>query len=167
MDNASKSSLVKILQKEFVRRKLIQYFESKGYDNFKVNPYPPSIVDIMERVDILNGIVEINHSLEDVNIQTNDIKLGWNLFVLGNKRAFLGYTTHQSLIEVETAGGQAAPYNGPITVKQLVEWMVEAIGESSKLSDIYDSNNKAQNNNNSIAGMARPNKAIPNLNKIS
>jgi hypothetical protein len=163
MDNTTKSTLVKTLQKEFVRRKLVQYFESKGYDNFQVNAYPPSIVDIMERIDALNGIVEINHNLEDVNIQNNDIKLAWNLFVLGNNRAFLGYTTHQSLTEVETAGHQAVQYNGPITIKQLVEWMVDTIGESSKLTEIYDNNSKAQNN--STLGMTTNKSTIPSFNK--
>ena len=164
MDNISKSSLVKILQKEFIRRKLVQYFESKGYDNFKVNAYPPNIADIMERIDALNGIVEVNHNLEDVNIQNNNIKLAWNLFVLGNKRAFLGYTTHQSLTEVESAGNNIIAYSGPITIKQLVEWMVESIGESTKLSEIYDSHNKAQNNRN-ISGLTAPKRTIPNFNK--
>lgn len=166
MDSASKSSLVKILQKEFVRRKLIQYFESKGYDNFLVNPYPPNLMDIMERVEELGGLIEVKYSLRDVNIQNNNIKVEWNLFILGNQRAFLGCTTHGSLIDLETSINNKVPYDGPISVKNLVEWIVDSLGSSNKLSEIYDAYSESQKDS-PVSALSGTNKTIPNFKKIS
>ena len=164
MDNTTKSTLVKTLQKEFVRRKLVQYFESKGYTNFLVKPYPPTLMDMVDRIDILEGIVEVEHALDDINMQSNAVTVAWNLFVLGNQRANLGNTTHDSLMEIETAANSIIPYDGPINIKQIIEWMVETIGNSTKLTEIYDHHaKKPQDRVTSLSNMAKPNKTIPNF----
>lgn len=163
MDNLTKKQLLKTLQKEFVRRNLIQYFESKGYDNFLIKPYPPSLMDITERINVLDGVIEVEHYLEDINVKNNMIKVGWNLFVLGNQRAFLGHTTHQNLTEIENGISECKMHaDGPISIKELVEWVVHALGESSKLQDIYQYHN---NQKDSIinTGYIKPYKRIPDM----
>jgi len=163
MDSATKSSLVKTLQKEFVRRNLICYFEGKGYDNFLVKPYPPSLMDIVERIEVLSGIVEVKHHLEDINMQNNIIKVGWNLFVLGNQRAFLGYTNHKSVSDIESAVGESkSDPNGSKTIKELIEWVVEVIGSSKKLKDLYEQY-KLQDSSIINTSYVKPYKSIPNF----
>jgi hypothetical protein len=41
--------------------------------------------------------------MEEVNPTTNWVKVGWNMFVLGTNRIFLGYTMHESLAHMEKA----------------------------------------------------------------
>lgn len=164
MDSTTKSSLLKTLQKEFIRRSLIQYFESKGYDNFLNKPYPPSMLDMVQN-PMFDGVVEIQYFLEDINMQNNTIKVGWNMFVLGNNRAFLGYTTHKDVSEIENCIGESrANPDGPITIKGLVEWMVESIGKSNKIKDLYDRHTQdRQNSVQSVYVKPYTGKTIPDM----
>jgi len=151
MDNTTKLNLTKTLQKEFLRRNLIYYFSSKGYDNFLVKPYPPSLSDIPQVLPFLSNIAEINHYLEDINIENNIIKIGWNVFILGNKRAFLGFTSHKSMNDIENSVNDIKSYpNGKLTIKELIEWIVETVGNTDKLKDLYDNYNLQDN---SLTGM--------------
>lgn len=163
IDNVTKDSLTRILQKEFVRRSLIMFFEEKGYDNFLVNPYPPTLLNLPERIPFLEGIVEVNYNLEDIDMKTNTIKVAWNLFVLGNQRTFLGCTTHGNLTEIETGINASKKYHdGPITLKAVIEAMVEMIGDSNKIKDIYQQA-KGFGDNTTMAGSSVV--QIPDLRK--
>lgn len=168
MDSVTKSCLLKSLQKEFVRRNIIKYFEMKGYDNFLVKPYPPSIIDIADSTGILDGLIEIKYYLEDINMNNNILKIGWNLFVLGSQRAFLGYTTHKNFSEIENGISNVKNEpNCPISIKELVEWIVEVIGSSNKLKEVYEQYSDNNKNNYSRPQFNSYNRAksIPNFNK--
>jgi hypothetical protein len=138
IDTVTKDSLTKILQKEFIRRSLVKFFEEKGYDNFLVKPYPPTLLNMPERIPFLEGVTEVKYNLEDIDMKTSTIKVAWNLFVLGNKRTFLGYTTHGNLTEIETGiNSVSRHHDGPITLKAITEVIVEMLGSSNKIKDIY------------------------------
>lgn len=163
MDNTIKNSLVKALQKEFVRRNLIKFFIEKGIDNFLISPYPPMMLDISERIPQLNGALEVKYYLEDINLQSNIIKLGWNLFVLSNNRMFLGYTNHVNISEVENGVNCIKNHDGPITIKQLIEYVISVLGKSNILRDIQQNN--SINTVNNIKTSTTLFKPIPSFKK--
>lgn len=165
MDNIAKNSLLRILQKEFIRRNLIKYFEEKGYNNFLVKPYPPTMLDLVDEDN--SDILEIKYYLEDINMKNNTIKFGWNLFLLGNKRIFLGYTNHRNLAEVESSKNNIDQFHdGPITIKALIESIVEILGNSEKLKEVYNSNNnKGYGNMTKLSMAVKPYKQIPNFSR--
>lgn len=165
MSDAIQNSMLKVLQKEFVRRNMIKYFEEKGYDNFLVKPYPPTLMDINERVDILNGLIEVSYFLEDIDMANNNVKVGWNVFLLGNKRIFLGYTIHNNLSEIDhSRNASNIEHDGPINIKSITETIVEMLGESERIKDIYkaaaayDSGNPMIDND-----VVKPEKPVPDL----
>lgn len=162
MSNIS-NSLLKIMQKEYIRRNLIKYFSEKGYDNFLVKPYPPSVADIGGNLDSLNGFIEVQNFLEDVNIYNNSVKVGWNIFVLGNKRIFLGYTIHEKISDIEREVNTIKQHDGPITIKSIIESIIEFLGSSNKLSDIYKSEETDIQITSKIGNTININKPIPNF----
>lgn len=84
---------------EVVRRKLIRYFISKGFvDSFDRLVYPPLLQDLPFDPDVcLINKVEVVPYAEEIDTSLGRAVLGWNLFVLGNKRMFLGETFHNNL----------------------------------------------------------------------
>jgi hypothetical protein len=136
MNETTKNSIVKALQKEFIRRSLNKYFMEKGFENFDEKPYPPFIADMGEKIEALNGLIEVKNFLEDINMENNTIKIGWNIFVLGNKRIFLGYSKHKNLNDVKNNSSGSA--NSILSIKKIIDHIVDSIGSSSKLDDICD-----------------------------
>lgn len=87
-----------LFNKELIRRLLIKYFNEKGVkDNFDIKIYPLIIQDLTESVPELFGKVEIIPHAINLDPQTGSAKIGWNLFVLGNQRMYLGETEHSNM----------------------------------------------------------------------
>jgi hypothetical protein len=145
LNQSLKNEIVKILEKEYLRRSLIRYFKEKGYDNFLNCPYPPTLLDVCEKIPSLNGIIELSYFVDDINMENNSLIVGWNIFVLGNKRIFIGNTVHNNLLDIENSIHKSSEHhNGPISIKNIIETICEFISKSNKLNDIHKSN-KNQN----------------------
>jgi len=136
MDNFTKTRLVNLVNLEYVRRLLIKYFSDKGYKNFKLSPYPPSLTDLTESIPQLRPIIEIKNFVEDIDMVNSNIKMGWNLFILGNKRVFLGYTTHKNLSDVNNAKYSVDFYSGPISIEEIINNVINLLRNYEHLSDI-------------------------------
>ena len=90
-----------VLATELVRRLLVRYFHAKGFsESLDKAIYPPQLQDLIIQIPQLLNKVEVVPHVEDIDPQTGVAKLGWNLFVLGNRRMFLGESVHTSLAEV-------------------------------------------------------------------
>jgi hypothetical protein len=137
MNKNIKNSLLRTIQKEYIRRILIKYFTDKGYSNFDISPYPPNIIDINSNVDILNGFIEMKYFLEDINIQNNTVKMGWNMFVGGNCRIFCGYTIHKKLSDIDQESAFLKDHDGPTSIKSIINTIVDNLQDSTQLNDIY------------------------------
>lgn len=122
------------LNQELIRRLLIRYFTQKGFkENFTKRIYPPLIQDITVQVPHLNGKVEVQPYVEDINPESGVVRLGWNLFVLGQKRLYLGESIHTSLAEVQNAVFGPPPNTRFInyaTPKRIVNFIVRILGNS-------------------------------------
>ncbi len=134
------------LNQELIRRLLIQYFSTKGFnENFDRRIYPPLLVDLVTRIPRLNGKVEITAFVQDIDPLSGAVKLGWNLFVLGTRRMYLGESTHTSLAEitgqVTTAVESCNGSTSYATPKRIVEFITKVLGKS-KSGDISASHGR-------------------------
>lgn len=84
---------------ETVRRKLIRYFINKGFvDSFERHVYPPLLQDLPLDPEVcLFNKVEVVPYAAEIDTSLGRAILGWNLFVLGSHRLFLGETFHNNL----------------------------------------------------------------------
>lgn len=83
---------------EVIRRLLIKYFMDKGFvESFDRQLYPSLLQDLPMAIPVLGTKVEIIPYAEDVDNMLGRARLGWNMFVLGNHRMYLGETFHNDL----------------------------------------------------------------------
>lgn len=134
------SKLQVALNKELLKRMLTQYFTQKGYnENFDRKIYPPTIQDMGQFIPQLTNKLEVIPHIVDIEPQTGIVKLGWNLFILGNKRMYLGESTHTNLSEIrvgQMTNGQTIKTNYP-TPKRIIEFILKTL-ENSKNGDVSD-----------------------------
>ena len=101
MDNTTADRLKHKLNTEVVRRMLIQYFRAKGFnETFNRNVYPAMLQDLTKVLPLLATKVEVEPHTVEVDPTTGRAILGWNLFVLGNHRMYLGETYHRNLTQL-------------------------------------------------------------------
>jgi hypothetical protein len=83
---------------EVVRRVLIKYFMDKGFvESFDRQLHPSIIQDLPTAVPPLASKIEVIPHVEDLDMSQGKAVLGWNLFVLGSHRMYLGETYHNDL----------------------------------------------------------------------
>ena len=89
------------LGRELVMRSLVKFFVENGFrESFDVHIYPPLLQSIPKQVPILAEKIEVEPYVDSINQRHGTVQLGWNLFVLGTKRMFLGKTIHRNLTEL-------------------------------------------------------------------
>jgi len=122
------------LNQELLRRQLIRYFVQKGFkESFNRKLYPPQLQDMTMHVPILDGKVEVTPFVEDIDPNSGVVTLGWNLFVLGNKRMYLGESTHTSLVEITNFGiGQAPPEADHTTPRRVMNFVIKILSEDKR-----------------------------------
>lgn len=114
MDTRLPDRLRRVTNLEVVRRLLCGYFVSKldegispqeGFDRLV---YPPTLQDLPFAIPQLAGKVEIEPHMRDVRQMEDTAEIGWNLFVLGTHRKYLGETYHTDLRHLATQIQQGA-----------------------------------------------------------
>ena len=129
------------LNKEYIKRLLTQYFTQKGYnENFDKKIYPPNIQDLPQQIPQLQNKIEIIPHVTDIDPQTGIVKIGWNLFLLGTKRIYLGESTHTNLAEIKN--NIMGPLNNQTgtthtTPKKIIEFITKTL-TNSKNGNITD-----------------------------
>jgi hypothetical protein len=137
MNKTTITSIEVTLLKEFLRRNLIKYFIDKGNDdNFLVSVNPTELFDLTSRLPFLRNMVEVKFYIEDYDLQNNVIKVGWNVFVLGNHRIFLGYSIHNNLLDIERQR-RVDVGQGNVSIKQFVNEVTDVIGATTHIFDIH------------------------------
>lgn len=126
MDNLSKK-INKAVNKEITRRSMINYFATKGYEDFSSLISPPGVYDMMDKVPELYSKLEIVPFVESHDPRTNVTKIGWNLFVLGINRMYLGETTHTSLGDLKSAMNGASINEALTRTEQTPETIINFI----------------------------------------
>jgi hypothetical protein len=113
---------------EYAKRLLIRYFIKKGFaDNFDIHVYPPMIADLSKEIPQLLGKVEIVPYMEEIDPSSGTVRVGWNLFVLGHSRMYLGNSTHKDINELnlgQYAGATSMSSRKMVTPKQIIKFIV-------------------------------------------
>jgi len=97
---------------EAVRRMLIKYFMDRGFaESFDKSVNPVTIQDLPIANAGLDTKIEIEPYAQEIDPTTSRATLGWNMFVLGNQRIFLGETHHANLLDLarQIKAGQIIP----------------------------------------------------------
>lgn len=88
------------LNQKIVLLALTKYFYDKGYSSLD-RPIDPIIIqDLPIMVTGLDTKVEVIPHIVEVDPTISRAVVGWNMFVLGNQRIFLGETIHNSIAEL-------------------------------------------------------------------
>lgn len=81
-----------------IEKLLIQYFNDKGFeDSYDKLVYPPMLFDMIMQLPVLADKIEVIPHTEHIDQIGGKAVLGWNLFVLGNQRMYLGQSLHSDL----------------------------------------------------------------------
>lgn len=123
--------LRKALNKEITKNALKHYFVEKGLTEDTL-VMPNMLADMEHVIPEVYGKVEIRGYADEFDPFTGVAKIGWNLFVLGHKRMFLGRTIHNRVTDL-VAGAipehveQAEPER---TVKEVLQFIISCLGQS-------------------------------------
>ena len=101
MNDLQRASVKKAANVEAVRRMLIKYFVDRNFSESFDKAVNPAMIQDMPYVNIgLDTRLEIEPHAIEIDPTTSRATLGWNLFVLGNQRMFLGETFHGNLMDL-------------------------------------------------------------------
>jgi len=104
--------IVDKLDSEVVRRLLLRYFFNHGVEDMRQRVHPGIMAEIEEEVPELLGKIEIVPYAVEIDPRTSYGKFGWNLFVLGNQRMFLGFSEHPEVGTVDIKSLESLQYGG-------------------------------------------------------
>ena len=108
MDSTQDDILVNRLKRKlsrlFGRKKLVEYFTHKG---IKLDEYiyPPMLQDLPVLIPEFRNKIEITPFSEKIDPTSGVVAVGWNLFVLGVNRSFLGYSYHENAQDLKRSFG--------------------------------------------------------------
>lgn len=98
LDSFNVDRLKHVANTEVIRRLLIKYFIDKGYDRtFDRQIYPAEVQDLPYVIPPLANKIEVVPHAKEIDSSQSKAVLGWNLFVLGSHRMYLGETHHNNL----------------------------------------------------------------------
>lgn len=101
MDGSTIDQLKHAINVDVVRKLLIKYFREKGFnETFDRLVYPSLLQDMAMAIPVMTAKLEIEPHAVEVDPNTGKAVLGWNLFVLGSHRMYLGETFHRDLSEL-------------------------------------------------------------------
>lgn len=101
IDSYATDRIKHVANTEVVRRLLIKYFVDKGFsESFDRQMYPSLVQDLPQIIPVLSNKIEVVPHATEVDTSMGRAVLGWNLFVLGNQRMYLGETYHNSLSDL-------------------------------------------------------------------
>ena len=122
----------RILTGHATRTSLEQFFETAGVE-MDEPLYPPLIREMMSRVPIVSTRVEIKPHVVELDPTTNAVRVGWNLFVMGNNRLYLGTSVHESMEDLNRQaiinGEKSDTSERFTTPKQIINFIIDTLNE--------------------------------------
>ena len=131
------TNLELIFNAELARKLLIKYFSEHGFaENFDRRVFPPLLQGIQNLIPEFNGKLELVPAVIEIDPTNGFARLGWNLFILGNQRMFLGETEHTQLHDLakqlDSPSGIVAEDNQIFrrgrSARDIVNWVVKVLG---------------------------------------
>lgn len=119
MNTSTIERIRSVLSEDYVRKLLIKFFSDHGYsDSFDRLLYPPILEGLPRLIPQLATKVEVEPYAKEIDPTTNSATLGWNLFVLGSWRMFVGETKHSDLRKLMQELRQGRPVLEGIALRQ-------------------------------------------------
>jgi len=109
------------------------YFRLKGYGDFEEYVYPPSLNDLPSMIPEMRTKVEITPFSERIDPTTGLVEIGWNLFVLGTNRMFLGYSYHDSAQDLQRSfdiTANSLPHESKRKAADIVDFIIETLAKN-------------------------------------
>jgi hypothetical protein len=103
MESETVDKIKHLSNTEVIRRLLIKYMIDKGFDgpgSFDRQLNPLLLQDLVYVVPSLSSKIEIIPHAMSIDPTLGKASLGWNMFVIGSYRMFLGETFHNNLSEL-------------------------------------------------------------------
>ena len=137
LDSRTVDKIKHVANTEYVRRALIKYFMDKGFtESFDRHLYPALLQDLPIILPFLASKVEVRPYAEEIDTAVGKAVLGWNLFVLGNQRMYLGDTHHNDLMTLARQIREGIILPGPIssarrqtTPKRVISFITRVLGD--------------------------------------
>lgn len=111
---------------------------SEYYLLFKISPL--KLLDLPYDIPALSDLIEIVPFVEDINNATGEITVGWNLFVDGIYRMYLGSTKFESIKQVQealkTKANNTKEINSDVDGKSLIQFITSIIRDHDIPIDI-------------------------------
>jgi len=129
-DEALITSLKRKLSSIYGRKRLLEYFKHKGFDDLDTYVYPPALNDLPALIPEMRNKVEIKPFSERIDPTTGMVQVGWNLFVLGINRQFLGFSFHTSAQDLQRAFGAKdtnQPQESKRKASEIIDFIVETL----------------------------------------
>lgn len=135
MDVTLANKIKRQLQRELTRRQLIEYFVGKGYENSFDRPMFPAVCwDMPVKVKNLYNKVEIVPYVDETNLSTGVVRLGWNLYVMGTNRLSLGQTNHTNVADIQRSvlGEQRTdmPVEFATTPHEVIDFILKVLDQN-------------------------------------
>lgn len=127
--------IASLMHAELANRLLIKYIISKGVEDFTKPLNPIVIADLTQAIPELSRKVEVIPYVYNLDPLTGASQLGWNLFVLGNNRMYLGKTKHNKLSELVSQGASIDPGESIIELSTTAEDLIKFICNTLKKSE--------------------------------
>jgi hypothetical protein len=141
LDSYNIDKIKRLANTDVVRKLLIKYFVDKGFDNsFDRQMYPAMIQDLPFIIPALANKIEIVPFAKEIDASQSKAVLGWNMFVLGNHRMYLGETYHNNLrdlamqirsgsIRIPEGYGTFATARKQTTPKRIIIFITRVLGD--------------------------------------
>lgn len=100
MNSKLLKDIQQVVAKEAAKKALQLYFENKGFKNPDALVIPSQISDISLGVPEFGNRLEVVGYNEQYDPFTGVAKVGWNLYVNGSNRMYLGETVHNSVSDL-------------------------------------------------------------------
>jgi len=124
----------RVLMNHAARTALTESFETQKID-LDAPLYPPVVKDLPARVPIIARHIEIKPHVVDLNPESSFVKIGWNLFVLGTERMFLGTSIHESVEQMNapmTNDMETQNSERYVTPRRLIDFIIDILNEHNQ-----------------------------------
>jgi len=134
IDITLQNRIVSLMHAELASRLLIQYFVGKEMEDFGLPLNPMMISDLAKAIPELSRKVEVIPYVYKLDPLTGSAELGWNLFVLGSSRMYLGKTKHKRLGELVSQSAAVDPGEAAVelatTPKDVIKFICNTLKKS-------------------------------------
>lgn len=127
--------IASLMHAELANRLLIQYMISKGVEDFTKPLNPIVIADLSKAIPELARKLEIIPYVYNLDPLTGASQLGWNLFVLGCNRMYLGKTKHSKLSELVSQGASIDPGESVVELATSARDVIKFVCNTLKKSE--------------------------------